>query len=158
MRVRHLIEEKKELQTDSGWRTDDLTRKNAPIFSKTTPIRAGWKWRSAKAVSDEGDYILLAKCNPRRDNWQAILMKLDDDLASVVGRFEHHGTHPGLHAHTHCQRSGIETGHSSLDDLARFPAAGSGSYHRRNNAWTEVGFWEAAKRFFRVDEKRGPLL
>ncbi|MCB9958232.1 MAG: hypothetical protein H6843_06395 [Rhodospirillaceae bacterium] len=78
--------------------------------------------------------------------------------ASVVGRFEHHGTHPGLHVHSHCQRSGIELGPSGLDDLVRIPKVGRGSYHRRQIAWTETAFWEAAKRFFRVKEPKGTLL
>lgn len=158
MRVRHLIASKKELQSDTDWHTSDLQPRYAPIFPKTTPIRAGWKWRSARASSSEGEYILLAKCNPRRDNWQAFLISTADDGASVVGRFEHHGSHPGLHAHAHCERGGIEIGPRGLDDLVRIPAAGSKSHHRRTNAWTESGFWEAAKSFFRVQEKKGPLL
>ena len=159
MRVRHIIIEKKELQSDSDWRVDDLTRKNAPIYSKTKPIPSGWKWRSAKATGESGEYVLLGLCNPNRDKWQAILMKLaDDGGASAVGRFEHHGSHPGLHVHAHCQRSGIEQGAGSLNDLTRFPKSGSDSYHRRKNAWTERGFWEAAKRFFRIEEQKGSLL
>lgn len=159
MRVRHLIEEEKEVKTDSNWRIEDLTHKNAPLFPKTTPIRSGWQWRSARATGQSGEYILLMKCNVRRDNWKAILMKLTDDgSASAVGRFEHHGSHPGLHAHGDCQRSGIELGPSSLNNLPRFPKTGPDSYHRRNNAWTKEGFWEAAKRFFRVREKKGSLI
>lgn len=159
MRVRRLIAAKKELQTDSDWQTNDLQPRYAPIFPKTTPIRAGWKWRSARASSADADFVLLAKCNPIRDNWQAFLIATTKDgSSSVVGRFEHHGSHPGLHVHAHCQRSGVEVGTRSLDDLARIPSAGSNSYHRRTNAWTERSFWEAAKRFFRVKEKQGPLL
>ena len=159
MRVRHLISEDKALESDTDWQTSDLQHRHAPIFPKTTPIRAGWKWRSAKACGATGDFILLAKCNPNRDNWQAVIMKLfEDGSASAVGRFEHHGSHPGLHAHAHCERSGIDLGTPSLDDLVRVPAVGPGSYHRRQNAWTERGFWEAAKRFFRVQERRGQLI
>ena len=159
MRVRQIIEEKKELESDTSWKTEDLTRKFAPLFPKTTPIRSGWQWRSARTSGKSGEYILLAKCNPRRANWQAILMKLTEDgNASVVGRFEYHGSHPGLHAHAHCQRSGIELGTLSLDDLIRVPQVGPGAYHRRNSAWTEGSFWEAAKRFFRIQERKGPLL
>jgi hypothetical protein len=159
MRVRHLVSEKKELTKDSGWQINDLTPRHAPLFPKTTPIRSGWKWRSANVTGTNGEYILLVKCNPRRDNWQAILMKLilnDTMSASAVGRFEHHGSHPGLHIHTDCQRSGIEPGTPSLDDLLRIPNVASN--HRRANAWTENGFWEAAKRFFRVKDKTGSLL
>lgn len=116
-------------------------------------------WRSARANGKSGKYVLLAQCNPRRDNWKAILMKLaEDGSASTVGRFEHHGSHPGLHAHAHCQRGGIESGPASLDDLIRVPQAGPEAYHRRNNAWTEGSFWEAAKRHFRVQEIKGSLV
>lgn len=159
MRVRHLIGLKKEILTETEWQTTDLQPRHAPIFPKTTPIRAGWRWRSARASGKDADFVLLAKCNPKRDNWQAFLIAATTDGSySVVGRFEHHGSHPGLHVHAHCERSGVEVGTRSLDDLARIPAAGSNSYHRRTNAWTEGSFWEAAKRFFRVSEKRGPLL
>lgn len=159
MRVRHLIREAKEQRTDTGWKSEDLPPKHAPLFPRTTPIRAGWRWRSASATGASGTYVLLAKCNPRRDNWQAILMTLvEEGAASAVARLEYHGSHPGLHAHGHCGRSGIESGPAGLDDLIRFPSAAPGSYHRRNNAWTEGAFWECAKRFFRVREKKGALL
>lgn len=158
MRVRKLIASAKEIHSDTGWLNTDLQPRYAPIFPKTTPIRAGWKWRSARASSAEDEYVLLAKVNPPRDNWQAFLIRTVDEGACVVGRFEHHGSHPGLHAHAHCERGGIETGPRGLDDLVRVPAAGSNSYHRRRNAWSENGFWEAAKRFFRIKEKRGTLL
>lgn len=159
MRVRHIISERKQLQADTGWRTDDLTRRHAPIFPKTKPIRAGWKWRSAKVHGASGQFVLLAQCNPNRDNWKAILLKLDaEGSGSAVCRFEYHGSHPGLHAHGHCQRSGIEIGPSGLDDLVRAPKAGPATYHRRHNAWTENGFWETTKRFFRIRDQSGPLL
>lgn len=158
MRVRHLIALNKELHSDTHWNETDMQPRHAPIFPKTLPIRAGWKWRSARASSLDDNFILLAKCNPRRDNWQAFLILTCEEGASVVGRFEHHGSHPGLHAHAHCERSGIETGSRGLDDLIRVPAAGSQSYHRRTNAWTENSFWEAAKIFFRIKEKKGTLI
>jgi hypothetical protein len=71
-----------------------------------------------------------------------------DAGVSVVARFEHHGSHPGLHGHAHCERGGIEVGASGLDSLVRFPKAGA--LHRRTNAWTEQTFWDATRRFFRV--------
>lgn len=157
MRVRHLVREPKEIQSDTNWKTEDLTRRYAPIFPRTTPIRGGWRWRSARAIGLSGNFVLLAKCNPARDNWQAILMALcDEGNASAVARFEQHSSHPGLHSHAHCERGGLEMGPSSLDDLVRVPRAGTN--HRRNNAWSEGSFWEAAKSFFRVQEKTGPLL
>jgi hypothetical protein len=74
---------------------------------------------------------------------------------SVVCRFEHHGSHPGVHIHSDCARSGIETGTTGLGGLDRFPK--NGSHHRRTTSWTETTFWEAAKRFYRVAVKNGPL-
>jgi hypothetical protein len=127
-----------------------------PVYSKTKPIRAGWQWRSSKVEGPEGKaYILVAECNPVRDNWKAMLILETMSGPSVVARFEHHGGHPGLHAHAHCERGGIEVGPSGLDFLARIPRASSP--HRRTNAWTQGTFWEAAKKFFRVEEDKGPL-
>lgn len=159
MRVRYLVREPKQIETDSGWQAIDLPPRHAPLFVRTTPIRAGWRWRSARAIGLNNRFILLAKINPLRDKWQAILMVLGDDgPASAVARLEYHGSHPGLHAHADCRRGGVESGTASLDDLERFPKAGAGSHHRRQRGWSENGFWEAAKRFFRMQEMKGPLL
>jgi hypothetical protein len=159
MRVRHLIIEPKNLESDSGWKADDLTPRNAPIFVKTKPIRAGWKWRSARASGRSGQFILLAECNTRRANWKAMLMLVNPDrTASVIARFEQHGSHPGLHIHSDCTRSGIETGATSIDGLLRIPDAGADSYHRRVSSWTENSFWEASKKFFRAHDREGDLL
>jgi len=164
MRVRHLVSERKIERYDTGWSINDLPPRHAPIFAKTRPIRAGWKWRSARAegVADNHileepvrSYILTAICNPSRDNWKAFLIVETADGPSVVGRFEYHGSHPGIHIHTHCERCGIEIGGSGLDNLVRVPPAGQ--FHRRVNAWTEGTFWTAAKRFFRIEDDNGPL-
>lgn len=156
MRVRHIIEELKTLRTDSSWSTTDLRPKHAPIYSRTKPIRAGWKWRSGRAESEKAKYILIAECNPYRGNWKAALLLEDAAGASVVARYEYHSSHPGLHVHADCTRSGVETGASGLDNLRRFPRAGHP--HRRAQAWTEATFWEAAKRFFRIEAPKGPLI
>ncbi len=79
-----------------------------------------------------------------------------DQGGSVVGRFEFHADHPGLHLHAECGRSGIEIGPTGLDNLVRFP--GAGSFHRRVTIVTDGSFLEASKRFFRIEEKKGPLL
>jgi hypothetical protein len=160
MRVRRLIREPKVMLTDTRWSTTDLPPKHSAIYPKTKPVRAGWEWRSAKARSldpmEPSDYVLLAECNPRRGNWKAALIVQTDGGASVVGRFEFHGDHPGLHAHADCDRSGVETGPTSFGRLARFP--GGGRFHRRNTFWTPVTFWDAARRFFRITEKQGSLI
>lgn len=157
MRVRQLIAEKKFIQSETRWSTDDLPPRHAPIYQKTRPIRGGWKWRSAKAHNAEGVcYTLIVMCNPSKDNWKAMLVReADGGATSVVSRFEHHASHPGLHAHAHCQRSGIEIGPSSLDNLARVPD--NHKPHRRVVAWTESTFWEASKRFFHIETNSGPL-
>lgn len=74
---------------------------------------------------------------------------------SVIARLEYHGSHPGVHAHAQCDRGGVEIGATGIDNLSRFPSANAP--HRRTNAWTENTFWEAAKRFFRVEDQKGPL-
>ena len=157
MRVRHLIEKTKIVKSDTGWSQNDMPPRYSPIYSKSRPIRAGWKWRSSHchAADIATDFILTALCNVRRDNWQAYLMVETDAGHSVVARFESHGSHPGLHGHSHCDRGGIEIGASGLDNLVRCPPANE--VHRHTNAWTEATFWEAARRFFRVREKQARL-
>jgi hypothetical protein len=155
MRVRHIVSVEKTM-TETKWSTKDMPPKHAPVYSKTKPMRAGWQWKSAKTKKESGpEYMLVAECNPKRDNWKALLIIETDAGPSVVARFEHHGSHPGLHAHAHCERGRIETGANGLDNLLRIPKAGT--FHRRTNAWTETTFWEAAKRFFRLEEEKGPL-
>jgi len=157
MRVRHLIQKVKVQHNDTGWMSNDMPPRHSPIYAKTRPIRGGWKWRAAHCSVDGTDFVLTALCNIKRDNWQAYLMIEAAAGASVVARFEYHGSHPGLHGHAHCERGGIEVGASGLDSLVRFPKAGA--LHRRTNAWTDHTFWEAARRFFRIKDGGGqPVL
>jgi len=155
MRVRQLIEIRKVLNSETPWSDSDMPPRHAPIYSKTRPTKAGWRWRSAKVSAGSFNFVLVALCNVRRDNWKAILILERPDGASAVGRFEYHGSHPGLHCHSNCERSGLERSAKSLDNLDRYPKVGS--FHRRQNAWTEGTFWGAAKRFFRVERSAGPL-
>jgi hypothetical protein len=150
MRVRRLIATPKLQTSDTGWSANDMPPRHCPIYTKTRPIRAGWKWRSAACEVGGTRHFLVALCNTRRDNWQAFLIVDTTIGVSVVARFEHHGSHPGLHGHAHCDRGGVETSASGLDGLVRTPP--SGAVHRRTNAWTEQTFWEAARRFFRVTD------
>lgn len=156
MRVRRLVNERKTIEAESDWQERDIPPRHAPIFPRTRPNRGGWRWRSARAEGESGAYILLAQVHQVRNNWKATLMMRGDVGCSVVARFEDHGSHAGLHAHAHCARGGVEEGPQGLDGLVRFPH--SDSFHRRTNVWTENGFWEAAKRFFRLQEKKGSLL
>ena len=155
MRVRQIIRQQKLLVSETAWTGSDIPPRHAPIYVRTYPIRAGWKWKSARLTSNGQTLILLALCNPLRDKWQAVLMVEKSQGVSVVCRFEHHGSHPGLHVHSNCERSGMEVGAIGMDNLDRFPQ--NGRYHRRDVAWTETTFWEAARRFFRLRLNDGPL-
>lgn len=156
MLVRSLIATTKVQTTDTGWSSADLQPRYAPIYKRTKPIRAGWQWRSAEAESEIAKFVLLAECNPERGGWKSVLILEMENGASVVSRFEDHASHPGLHIHADCARSGRDIGAAGLDGLGRRPSAGA--RHRRLQAWTESAFWEAAKRFFRIEEQKGPLI
>lgn len=153
MRVRALVREEKREESDTHWRWSDLQPRFAPIFVRTRPIRAGWQWRSARVRSASRSYVLLSQCNPKRGNWLSMLILECPEGSSVVARLEDHSSHPGVHVHTHCGRSGIETGAQALDDLARWPAANA--FHRRRHAWTPDEFWQVSRRFFRVETPAG---
>ena len=155
MRVRHIVSARKTLVSETTWDTSGIPPRHAPIYTRSKPIRAGWRWKSARLKTDAQSFILLAECNPLRDNWKVMLLINVDDEVSVIGRLEHHGSHPGLHLHSHCDRCGIERGASGMDNLRRWPQIGRN--HRRNVAWTEGTFWETAKRFFHVEQNNGPL-
>lgn len=156
MRVRHLIATRKVLRSDTLWQATDMAPRFCPIYSKTYPIRGGWRWRSAQATAGPENFILTALCHPGKGNWKATLIVQTPSGPSVVARFEDHSTHPGLHAHSHCDRSGLEVGGSGMGALVRAPPAQE--FHRRTNAWTEGTFWEAAQRFFRVESPKGTLI
>lgn len=126
-----------------------------PIYSKTRPMRGGWQWRSATAESDDRTYTLVAMTNVNRGNWQAFLLVDAAGESSVVARFEFHASHPGVHLHSHCGRSGIEVGASGLDKLARAPRVGQ--RHRRTAAFAPSTFWQAARDIFRIHDDLGPL-
>ena len=136
--------------------TEDIAPRHAPIFIKTRPNRGGWRWRSGRVESANNNFIIFMHCNPAQDNWKSWLALECSFGYSIIARFEHHGSHPGLHCHSHCGRSGIEIGASSMDNLSRTPKAQND--HRRINSWTESGFWEASKRFFRISDPKGTLL
>lgn len=155
MRVRKLVRQPKAILSETGWSDGDLPPRHAPVFPKSVPIRAGWKWKSARLHAADRTYILWALCNPRRDNWKAVLAIEVIGQASVLCRFEYHGSHPGLHIHSDCQKSGLEGGPAGMNVGVRLPD--KGTFHRRNVPWTEATFWEAAKSFFRVKVNNGPL-
>lgn len=158
MRIRKIIAEQKVLSSDTNWRTNDMQHRYSWIFEKTKPVRAGWKWRSATAAGTAGrEYLFLTQCNPARDQWKAwLIFRTASGQSSLVSRLEYHGTQPGLHVHAHCERGGLEEGSSSIDHLARIPHADRP--HRRKNAWREQTFWERARRHFRIEHPKGPLL
>ena len=157
MRVRHLIAQQKTIQSDSRWSSHDMVPRFAPVYPKTRPMRAGWQWRSARVNAGSQPFVIVAECLPKRDNWKAMLIILasESSSASVIARFEHHGSHPEIHGHADCHRGGLEWGPASMDNLTRFPNAGS--LHRRTHSWTEDSFWRAAMVFFRVEDVQGSL-
>lgn len=132
-----------------------MTRRHAPIFQNTRPMRGGWTWRSMRVEGDGREFILLFQCNPPRADWKAWLLIRFGQDASIVARLEDRASHPGLHLHAHCQRGGVEVGSALLSDLERAPPAGA--YHRRQHAWTADGFRDHAADFFRVRGVQGGL-
>lgn len=155
MRVRSVVRQTKHISSETGWSESDLPPRFAPIYSKSLPMRAGWKWRSARLTAHEQHFILWVQCNPKRDNWKAVLAQERNGEAFVICRFEYHGSHPGLHIHSDCARSGLEKGAAGMNIGGRVPD--TGRYHRRSVPWTESTFWEATKMFFRVKVENGPL-
>lgn len=74
MRVRNIVSGEKTIVTETKWSTKDMPPKHAPVYSKTKPIRAGWQWKSAKIKGqNSAEYILVAECNPERNNWRWLI-------------------------------------------------------------------------------------
>lgn len=155
MRVRHLARLPKTQAADTGWRSDDMPPRACPINPKSRPSRAGWQWRSAKAKAEGNDFVLVALANVNRGDFKAMLIVQTATGHSVIGRFEYHASHPGLHVHAHCDRGGLEDGATGMDSLVRIPPARA--HHNRIAALTLSTFWKEARRFFRVNDDLGPL-
>ena len=154
MRVRGIIRLPKTMtDQSSGWTKKDLPPRWCPIFARKRPVAGDWQWRAARAAHDNREFTVVAQCNPSRGNWKAMLIEKTGLGHSVIARFEDHSSHPGVHAHSHCDRSGLEIGATSLDALARIPAAGA--FHRRTQAHTLQSFWDEALQFFNVTESTG---
>lgn len=156
VRVRHLIEVPKDVTSISGgWAVKDIPPRWCPVYAKTRPNRSGWLWKAAHLQADGQNFTLISFCHPDKGNWKSWLMVRLNGSHSVVARFEHHESHPGLHVHSDCTRSGVEVGGASIDNLPRIPPADRP--HRRKNAWTLGTFWNASLNFFRVKPDLGPL-
>jgi hypothetical protein len=155
MRVRHLVAERKIISKDTGWRFDDMSPRHCPIYEKTRPTRAGWQWRSARAEAGDREFVLVAQANVKRGDLKSVLILKTPSGYSVVGRYEFHSSHPGIHAHAHCDRGGLEEGATGLDKLIRIPP--NGRTPRRTSALSISTFWDEARRFFRIMDDLGPL-
>jgi hypothetical protein len=150
MRVRAVLRERKRLLSDTGWRIADLPPQHAPFFHRSRRLQSGWRWRSLRAVSDSGPFVIVVVCRPGRAKWQAILAQGLERGYAIVARFEDHGSHAGVHVHADCEDRTQRLGALGMDDLVRNPRAGS--FHRRRRTWTEESFVAAALRFFRVEK------
>jgi len=157
MRVRRLVKRLKVAGEDTGWKIGDLPPRYCPVHVKTRPMANGWRWRSLRAEHLGAPFCVVALCRSGRGTQQALLLKeVRNQEWSLVARFEQHSSHPGLHLHSHCERSGVEVGGVGFDGLVRIPPVGSP--HRRTVNLTDEMFWNKALKFFGVEAKKGPLL
>ena len=156
MRVRKLIHEEKVMGQPTGWSFGGTPPRHVPVFRQTFPTGRGWQWQSVSAQNDSNEYVLHVRCNVNKDDWMAWLMIRLEEGWSIVGRFEYHSSHPGLHVHANCVSSGVLAGEKSISECDRFPTGGR--YHRRIQAWTPDGFWNRALKFYRIECPKGALL
>lgn len=156
MRVRAITRIKKVVETDTQWKGTDVPPRHYPIISRAKPIRAGWEWRSVRAKSPDGrNFIAYLEVNLRKGDFKSVLIEDTVNGPSVVARYEYHASHPGIHVHAHCERSGMEIGATGMDKLARAPSLKK--HHRRVGALSPSTFWAAASRFYGMEYETGPL-
>lgn len=156
MRVRSISRLEKQVIGDTQWRDKDVPPRHCPINSRIKPIRAGWQWRSLKAESVCGrNFVAYFEINLKKGDFKSTLIEDTPSGPSVVARFEYHSSHPGVHVHAHCDRSGIEVGPTGMSGLLRVPSLKS--HHRRAGALSPSTFLTAASRFFGVVYDNGPL-
>lgn len=156
MRVRHIISSKKTISADTSWKTTAIPTKHSGIFPKSMPVGPAWQWRSALAFDGEKEYILLCRVNLSKDNWLAWLIGKNSSGWSLVGRYEYHGNHPGLHVHADCERGGIEVGPTSIKTYLRIPRVSSRGT-RPSPSRLDL-FWKNACQHYRMDYEKGDLL
>jgi len=156
MKIRRIVADRKTVVSDTGWKDDDIPPRYSGVYEKTKPNRNGWRWRSVLAKSAAEEYIFLTQINEASDNWKAWLILKVGGSASIVSRFEYHGSHPGIHVHSHCDLAGREVGPQLINNLVRVPEASS--RHRRQQTFRASSFWETARQHFRIEFPKGDLL
>lgn len=148
MKTTKYILELKKIESDTNWQTKDIPPKHFPIYKKSYPNRASWKWRSLRLKGENTDFCLFLHCNPFKDQWKAYLMKEDIPLV----RYEYHGSHPGIHIHSSC--NDVEKTH--MNQWIRLPD--NNRLHRRaNENYTESRFYSECIKVFRINTENGDL-
>jgi len=151
MKTTQYILDVKTIESDTKWQTKDIPPKHYPIYKKSYPSRANWKWRSLK-LKGNNNYVLLLRCNPVKDNWQAVLMLISASQSFPVNRYEYHGSHPGAHVHSTCDN--VEQ--TIMDNWIRIPK--SGDIHRRSGKnYSELSFYSECVKLFRIKGAVGDL-
>jgi hypothetical protein len=150
MRTIQYILDTKTIESDTKWQTKDIPPKHYPIYKKSYPSRSGWIWRSLRLKSNTSEYVLTLRCNPVKDNWQAVLMVVSTSQSFAINRYEYHGSHPGTHVHSGCDN----LDKTEMSDWIRIPNSAD-THRRRDKNYTESSFYSECVKLFRIKVRIG---
>lgn len=120
-----------------GHWSDSKMPKSGPntILLRSKPLRfgLGFRWCFVSLMSGGSVHkILLARHQDKR-NFCAYLFKSVGSDNLLLARLENHGTHPGVHIHACCQKTGPgAVGRTGYPEIARYPRPNS---HHRSDAF-----------------------
>jgi hypothetical protein len=147
MRTKSLIIEPKIIESETVWSNGDIPPKHYPIYKNKYPSRGEWRWRSLKLKGKINNFVLLLMCNTMKEQWKAVLMIVEHtDKSFAVARYESHGTHPSIHAHTEC----YDVREKQMNDWKFLVPKHSSVNRRIRKVYNENTFEKDALDFFRV--------
>lgn len=124
-------EEKTDI-AEGHW-SDHKMPKSGPntVLLRSKPLRfgVGFRWCIVSLMSGGVAHKILLACHREKRNFCAYLFKSIGNDNLLLARLENHGTHPGIHIHACCQKTGPgAVGRTGYPEIARYP--GPKSYHR----------------------------
>ena len=157
MRVRATIIAPKRIAEGGKWKLitgNSRMPKNAfPVGSGSPVVLArNWHWRVDKLTDDNGTaYRLLTAYSDRLEEYRAWLAIDYEKTATVLVRYEFHGSHPGWHCHAPCDD--VESGDMGALRMRHCPRVprGTGFHsHQEFDISSQERALARSFRFFRV--------
>lgn len=165
MKARAAIGTVKRVADKGEWKlitgTSKMPKNAFPIGTNSPVVFArNWNWRVDRLEGGAGEtYRLLTAFNGHKEEYRAWLAIDYGKNATLLARYEFHGSHPGWHCHAPCDDIGVsDPGALRTRGCSRLPAAKG--FHRSQEFDTTSKERALARSFsfYRVSAETGDLL